>query len=229
MSNLQHSTLVGLLKEGMAKGTIPFLTVTSNSMSPLLRKGDQVGLRPVGTSELRAGDVLVLQERDGFMTHRFWGTIQEKGQTMLLTRGDRVLHFDRPWAAQQLLGRVVVRRRSQKLLWLDRGRGRRLNGWLARLARWENRIFSGTHSAAPGTQQIPDAPEGVTIADNVPVRKRRSHPLLLLRRTLHGSSWILTQLVDLLPPAEQTFAGITAAARESMYFTSQPESRDDTS
>lgn len=198
MSNLQHGVVVGLLKEGMARGTIPFLTVTSNSMSPLLRKGDEVGLRSVVTSELRVGDVLVLQERDGFMTHRYWGTIQEKGQTKLLTRGDRVLQFDRPWAAQQLVGRVVVRRRGHERLWLDRGRGRRLNSWLTRLARWENRLFSGAHSAAPGTQ-IAGAQEGTTIADNAPVRRRRYYPSLLIRRTLHGSSWILARLVDFLP------------------------------
>lgn len=195
MSNLQHGVVVRLLREGMSKGTIPFLTVTSNSMSPLLRQGDEVGLKSVRTSELRDGDVLVLQQQDGFMTHRFWGTLQKKGQTMLLTRGDRVQHFDQPWEAKQLVGRVVVRRRGQKLLWLDRGHGRRLNGWLARLARWENRLFSGSHPAASGAQ-TPGTRMSATLAGKTPVRDRRHHPSRLLRGALHGWSWVLARLVD---------------------------------
>lgn len=193
MTNLQHSVMVELLKEGMAKGTMPFLTVTSNSMSPLLRQGDEIGLEAVGMSEIRAGDLLVLQEQETFTTHRFWGMLRKKGENMLVTRGDRTLHFDRPWATQQIVGRVVVRRRGQKLLWLNRGRGRRLNHWLARLAQWENRLFSGTEPAPPDLERIP------TPAEETRGRKRGLRLPRLLRKIIHGFSWISERVVEYLP------------------------------
>lgn len=177
MSNLRQGVVVELLKDSMKKGAMPFLTVTSNSMSPLLRLGDEIGLRSVEVSEIRAGDVLVLQEQEVLTTHRFWRTFQQNGQTMLVTRGDRTLHFDPPWSAHQVVGRAVVRRRGQRLLWLDQGHGRHLNAWLARLARWEMRLLSRWGPASDG----------------------RLRPSRLLRRIVHGWSWILARTVDLFP------------------------------
>jgi hypothetical protein len=74
---------------------------------------------------------------DGHLTtHRYWGEAQGR----LQSRGDRSGAFDRPWAPQTLVGRVVVRRRAGRAFWLDEGVGRRLNGYLYRLARAGQRL-----------------------------------------------------------------------------------------
>lgn len=116
---------------------MPFLEVSSNSMAPLLRRGDAVGLALAGRQQLHQGDLVTFCEDGQLTTHRFWG---EAAQQMI-SRGDRSSAFDRPWAPDALLGRVVVRRRADRSLALDRGRGARLSWRLYTLARWERRLL----------------------------------------------------------------------------------------
>lgn len=121
---------------------MPFLTVTSNSMSPLLRKGDLVGLTAPAVEQLAAGDIIVLTGSGHFTTHRYWNSQFAGGRNWLVTRGDRPLKFDPPWSQEQYVGRVVVRRRGRRALWLDRGPGRWLNARLSDLARLEGKLFA---------------------------------------------------------------------------------------
>lgn len=118
------------LRAGMGQGRIPFLEVTSNSMSPLLRRGDEVGLAPVQPEHLQRGDIVTFVDGDHLTTHRYWG--QAAGR--LHSRSDRSGAFDRPWRPEALVGRVVVRRRAGAGLWLDVGAGLRLNRFLYRLS-----------------------------------------------------------------------------------------------
>lgn len=137
MSTLDHLALAGLLKEAMAAGQLPFFEVTSGSMAPLLRVGDEVGVQSVSLNQLRKGDVVVVCDRDHMWTHRYCGSKQTDEGAFFVTRGDRSLVHDRLWAADQLLGRVVVRRRDGQQLWLDYGQGHRLNRSLARLSHYD--------------------------------------------------------------------------------------------
>ena len=123
----------------MIAGHMPFLAVSSGSMAPLFRVGDEVGVQPVKLHQLHVGDVVVICDHNQLLTHRFWGRQPGGSNTEFRTRGDRSLTYDRPWSEYQLLGRVVVRRRQHNLLWLDYGLGRWLNGRLARLAQHEQR------------------------------------------------------------------------------------------
>lgn len=141
MDSPNLETVTRLLQEAMSRGKMPFLTVTSNSMSPLLRRGDQIGLSAPDAESLAAGDVIVLQTGDHFTTHRYWETHEDSGRSWLLTRGDRLLMFDPPWSPEQYIGRVVVRRRGGRTLWLDRGAGRWLNARLNGVARLERRLI----------------------------------------------------------------------------------------
>jgi hypothetical protein len=137
--NLQ--TVSTLLREALSKGKTPYLTVTSNSMSPLLRRGDQIGLSFCQIENLTAGDLVVMTGGEQLTTHRFWGTYERDGRIWLLTRGDRPLIFDPPWTAEQYLGRAAVRRRDKRSLWLDHGTGGWLNARLNQLARLEGALF----------------------------------------------------------------------------------------
>lgn len=141
MLNPDMAVLAGLLKEGMVAGKIPFLRVTSGSMRPLFQIGDEVGLQPVTLSQLQPGDIVVVSDRDQLLTHRFYGTQNVSPSPEFLTRGDRVLKFDKVWRADQLLGRAVVRRRSKHMLWLDYGLGRWLNKTLAQISQYEARAL----------------------------------------------------------------------------------------
>ncbi|MDX1662192.1 MAG: hypothetical protein R3272_00260 [Candidatus Promineifilaceae bacterium] len=142
MCEIKQETVVEMLKESMARGQLPFLTVTSASMHPLLSIGDQVALAPVALAHLRMGDIVVMSDGDTLVTHRFWGMRTLEGEMHLLTRGDRAAVFDKPWPAVALVAQVIARRRRGELLPLVGGAGRRLNRWLTQTAALELRVLN---------------------------------------------------------------------------------------
>lgn len=145
--------LTGLLKDGMLAGQMPFLRVTSGSMRPLLQVGDEVGVQSVTLEQLQPGDIVVVSDCNQILTHRFWKRQDAPQSSVFVTRGDRVLHFDQSWAADQLLGRAVVRRRHERMLWLDYGLGRWLNRALAQISRYEGRLLNLSPSPCPESRQ----------------------------------------------------------------------------
>lgn len=151
---MTHNTttlIADMLRQSMANGQMPFLTISSNSMAPLLKTGDQVGLEAVEPGQLRAGDIITLVQEGHLLTHRFWG-LDDQGRPF--TRGDRPLAPDRPGEAHQLLGRVTVRRRHNRELSLQSGVGGRLNQHLAWLVRVESCLLTG-HAPSPTAPPIP--------------------------------------------------------------------------
>ena len=165
MTNSNIPLIIDMLRQSMAERQTPFLTVTSNSMAPLLKTGDQVGLSPVEVAQLNRGDIITLVQDEHLLTHRFWGT-DEQGRPF--TRGDRPLMPDAPGKTGQILGRVTVRRRHNRELSLQRGAGRRLNEHLAWLVRVESVLLTGRPLS-------PTAPF-------VPPEKQRALIIKLVRR-----------------------------------------------
>lgn len=131
--------IAAMLRDSLAVGQRPYLTISSDSMTPLFRTGDEVGLEAAASDQLQIGDIITLEQDGHLLTHRFWGW---DGNGRLQTRGDRFLVFDTPSAPEQLLGRVAVRRRDGQELDLTSGGGRRLHRflqWLFKVeARWLN-------------------------------------------------------------------------------------------
>jgi signal peptidase I len=123
----------------MHRGHSPRLTVTTKSMWPLLRPGDQIRLKPITIRQLQPGDIITFVAGDYLQTHRYWGTIATPEGEKLLTRGDRPLLFDAPTPIANLLGKVVARHRPTHALSLTTGWGGRLNQLLALVARIEYR------------------------------------------------------------------------------------------
>jgi hypothetical protein len=156
MTNSNTALIADMLRQSMANGQMPFLTISSNSMAPLLKTGDQVGLEAVEPGQLRAGDIITLVQEGHLLTHRFWGL---DGQGRLHTRGDRPLAPDAPGKADQLLGRIVVRRRQNRELSLQTGIGRRLNHHLAWLVRVESSLLTG-HAPSLTAPPMPPQKQG---------------------------------------------------------------------
>jgi signal peptidase I len=150
MTNNSNTALIAdILRQSMAVGQTPFLTISSDSMAPLLKTGDLVGLSPVEMNQLIIGDIITLVQDEHLLTHRFWG-IDDQGRPF--TRGDRPFTPDKPGEADQLLGRVIVRRRHDRELSLQMGAGHRLNRHLAWLVRVESYLLTGyapSPSASP--------------------------------------------------------------------------------
>lgn len=137
----QGHQLAELLQQSLQNNRQAMLTVTSNSMAPLIRRGDEVLI--VAIERPSAGDIITFTTKSGLLTHRFWGFLQKEEGDFLLTRGDKPLLFDSPTPATNILGLVVKRQRHGRWLHLKQGRGRWLNQHLARLAAFDNRIILG--------------------------------------------------------------------------------------
>ncbi|MCP4426219.1 MAG: hypothetical protein GY803_17145 [Chloroflexi bacterium] len=129
MTNTPASLIVDMLRQSLEQDEMPFLTISSGSMAPLLKTGDQVGLEAAEAARLKPGDIVTLATERDLLTHRFWGW--EDGR--LRTRGDRPILFDPLWPPDCLLGKVVMRKRNGRSLSLTSGWGKRLNRHLARL------------------------------------------------------------------------------------------------
>lgn len=130
-----------LLLQAINSNQRPFIGVRSDSMAPILRRGDQIQLGPVAGEGPDLGDIIVLGSLDDLLAHRYWGQIVLAGETYLLTRGDRLPYYDTPVPESQLRALVVGRRRSGRFLPLDHGKGAWLNRNLAQLARLEAQLL----------------------------------------------------------------------------------------
>jgi signal peptidase I len=176
--NVAPLLLAELLRESLRLGGRPQLTVTSNSMAPLLRQGDRILLEAADVATLRPGDVVVYAGSDSLISHRYWCNVRQSGTVMFLTKGDRQRGYDTPWRPEQLVGRVVARNRDGRQLLLTHGPGRRLNGHLARLAIVE-------------MAWLPPA--------GVPVRGRVINlAVRLARRLVYTVAWLLAGTTNLL-------------------------------
>ena len=127
-----------MLRQSLATQPYALATITSGSMRPLFDIGDQIGLTAVSLMELKQGDIITLETPTHLLTHRLYALTP----THVITRGDRVSTFDPPTRHEQLIGRVVIRRRQDEILDLEQGRGRALHGALCQLALHEAQHFS---------------------------------------------------------------------------------------
>jgi hypothetical protein len=190
----------------MAEGRMPYVQIISDSMRPLLQCDDQVRLAPAGIEQLRPGDIIVVLGLTQLVTHRYWGYLKKDGEVSIITRGDRPRDFDQPVPAGNLIGRVVARRRRQRILSLTEGAGQWLNQLIIRVAAADIRV-----SARPV-----DVPAGTT-AHLPPTRgllavRRPNHPVVLFTRRLFFFSWLSL---------------LAAAVSVTASTTGEPEQKDD--
>jgi len=129
-----------LIKEGLTQGKLPYATVTSDSMSPLLLRGDEVQIAPVNAAKLKPGNVILLVKPDGLLVHRYWQTHHLPEGNFFITRGDRLPEFDPPTLEDRLVGEIIVRRRDSRQLSLTEGPGCWLNRRLTVISRWDARL-----------------------------------------------------------------------------------------
>jgi signal peptidase I len=103
------------------------LTVTSDSMRPLLRAGDSVVVRPIDPYALRPGEVIVAQRGGEWITHRLV-VVDERGWHM---HGDNTRYGDEVASASEIVGRVIAIERGAQTIDLQQARwhviGRRIN------------------------------------------------------------------------------------------------------
>ena len=142
MPEPDSKTASELLRRSLREGKQPYVTVASNSMLPLLRRGDRIRLGDVVVDKLKRGDIIAYGAPAELTVHRFWGIIGQDADASLLTKGDRHLHFDPPIPAAAIIGKVTARQRNGRHIVLTDGLGGWLNHRLANVTALEVRLLS---------------------------------------------------------------------------------------
>jgi signal peptidase I len=126
---------VQLLREQLRQGETAAVIVNGRSMYPLLQPHDLILLESVSIETLQIGEIITTISEGHLLTHRFWGFEKDVDEGMMLrTRGDRLTNFDPLCHNEDLVGRVIARKRHGQTLCLKTGLGRILHQHLTRLA-----------------------------------------------------------------------------------------------
>lgn len=187
MKPAENISLSDVVRRSLNESQQPYFHVTSNSMSPLIRKGDDVQVSHQGTGQLTPGDIVVVADEAGFLTHRLWLTYSIHGIPYILLRGDSLKAYDPPCQASQIIGRVIARRRNSQVLDLTEGIGCTLNNWLIKFASLANPPFP----ALTDVQTSVPYPIASDTKSNPPLIRIRN-------RLLVTAATALTAIVDLL-------------------------------
>lgn len=108
------------------------LRVFGTSMVPSILPGDLISVQHAAVSEISVGDIVLFTREGRMFAHRMVGlksgaeqSFEDQGESLLITRGDRLRHNDPPVSCSELLGKVI---------WIERGNFQRrrvpcLPGW----------------------------------------------------------------------------------------------------
>jgi len=145
MPDIDPQIITELTIISLREGKSPFVLVTSNSMSPLIRTGDELKITAAVISDLEPGDIIALDTADGMLAHRYWNLIQSTETDQILTKADSSVYFDPPFELAEYIGLIVARKRGETLLSFRGIPARWFNQVLFRLFKLDHR-FNGVKS-----------------------------------------------------------------------------------
>ncbi|GMQ78113.1 MAG: hypothetical protein BMS9Abin02_0611 [Anaerolineae bacterium] len=188
MVEIEKGLLSKIVAQALKQGQRPFVTVSSNSMVPLLKVGDDIQLAPASVQDLLPGEIVVLETRDGLLAHRFQGFDSSQEMPILVTKGDRLEKLDPPIFSDKLIGRVIARRRGRRTIYLDRGFTKFINHLLYLLSRRDIKQRVGPYKA-----QGPYLNPAVERGD----KPKELSSRMFFKRLRYLIAILLTTLVDL--------------------------------
>ena len=114
-----QKTLKTLISQELSKGNNFQFTVSTLSMSPLVRPQDAIIVRKESLDNLRCGDIIVFERLQELCTHRFLSKKVFDSSIKLITKGDNSLVIDKPVAEQNFIGKVIVIKKEDKVINLE--------------------------------------------------------------------------------------------------------------
>lgn len=97
------------------------LRVFGSSMAPAILPGDLVSIQRASLEEIAPGEIVAFLRSGRLFVHRASGrkaaeTAASAGESLLVTRGDRLRHDDAPVTPAEFLGRVVLLERGSRTI-----------------------------------------------------------------------------------------------------------------
>jgi hypothetical protein len=116
-----------LSQEVLNRGALLRFQANGGSMHPFIKSGNILVVEPLKGISVNIGDVVFYHCSDrSLIAHRLVKINVQKGETLLVTRGDSLNYFDPPVQPAQVMGRIVEIENGRKHL---------------RLSKWSGRIF----------------------------------------------------------------------------------------
>lgn len=114
-SNTSKAAIItALFIEAVRQGQAAWFRVASQSMLPLLHKGDEVYIQPVLATDITVGEIAAFETSAGLVIHRIVHLQQNAGTLRLLQMSDTELQPS--WVKEQaIVGRVVRIRRGERV------------------------------------------------------------------------------------------------------------------
>jgi len=110
---------IDLLREGY----IIRSWAVGGSMSPCIKKGDLLVVKPISLEEAGIGEIVAYRKDEShsvLTTHRVVARGKDRGQRYLITKGDRNVYRDFPLVSpQEVFGKVVGIERKGQLISLE--------------------------------------------------------------------------------------------------------------
>ena len=117
-AELISQLFINLLREGHAIRCV----AVGVSMSPCIKKGDLLMVKPIAFEEAEIGEIVAFRRDESqsvLTTHRVIQKGKELGRRYLITKGDRNLYRDFPLSPQEVFGKVVGIERKGQLISLE--------------------------------------------------------------------------------------------------------------
>ncbi len=185
MPDIDPQIIAELTIVSLREGKNPFVTVTSNSMAPLIRTGDELQITTAEISDLEPGDVIALDTGEGMLAHRYWNLIQGRDKDLLLTKGDSSVEFDPPFELADYVGLIIARRRGETLLSFKEIPARWFNRLVFQLLKFDHR-FTGAKSLSHSAKL------------KFQVEKENNVSRRIVKRTIHFLVYVLVRMITLL-------------------------------
>ena len=100
------------------RGEQSICSISGNCMFPIIKDGDTLVIE-YGNENLRVGDVVVFGSPDEIYVHRVVRIYHRDGKEIFLLKADQHLAFHQPVTRDQILGKVIEARNTNKHLYLD--------------------------------------------------------------------------------------------------------------
>jgi len=109
---------IDLLREGYIIRSL----AVGESMSPSIKKGELLVVKPIALEEAEIGEIVAFRRDEShsvLTTHRVIQKGQERGRRYLITKGDRNPYRDFPLSPQHVLGKVTGIERNGQVISLE--------------------------------------------------------------------------------------------------------------
>jgi len=120
---LQAEAIRQLFIDLLREGYIIRSLAAGESMSPCIKKGDLLVVKPIALEEAEIGEIVAFRRDESqsvLTTHRVIQKGKESGQRYIITKGDRNPYRDFPLlSSQELLGKVTGIERNGQVISLE--------------------------------------------------------------------------------------------------------------